>query len=287
MRVFLIGLLCSGFALGMEKCVSKIVEAGMKNPNELESPRQIRDLLILVAMEVEERAILKQVDHEEVLISALFGITAKKATVGKHNVWILRSGVGAVNAALATALFMEKVSPDAILLMGVGGALSPDLNMGDIVIARHLVQHDSIFTGENGIELMAPGELFVSLAPHERRAARFAANPVLNIWVKNMLGDSTSVREGTILSGAEFAATATRKQELAGRDPEALLVEMEAAGVAQVALKAGIPFLTVKTVADRLNPDQGVASDYSNFLEAASDHAAQVAHGVLETFRRP
>ena len=57
---------------------------------------------------------------------------------------------------------------------------------------------------------------------------------------------------------------------------DALAVEMEAAGVALVAEQLKIPFVALKTIADRLNPDNSIFNDFNQFLASASQNAGQV-----------
>ena len=53
------------------------------------------------------------------------------------------SGMGKVNAAIVTTLLADRYSCGAVVLSGVAGGLDPRLDIGDVVIAEHVVQHDS------------------------------------------------------------------------------------------------------------------------------------------------
>src|SRR5260370_29603991 len=53
-----------------------------------------------------------------------------------------RSGVGKVNAAIAATLLMDHFSPSAVVFTGTAGAVDPELNPGDVVIATAVGYHD-------------------------------------------------------------------------------------------------------------------------------------------------
>lgn len=52
---------------------------------------------------------------------------------------IVRCLIGTVNAAVCTALMIEKYSPEYIILQGTAGAHGPELKRNDIVIAKNTV----------------------------------------------------------------------------------------------------------------------------------------------------
>lgn len=260
---------------------------GSVSKSHLWSPTDIGSLLILVAMEVEEKSVLQHLCYEDVTVSDKFNIQAKLAVVKGKQIWVLKTGVGLVNAAVATALLLERHPVDAIILLGIGGSLSDKLKMGDLVAASQLLQHDSVMTGDSGSELMFPGRLFLSIPGDQRPNPNIPTHFALREWVKSLVfgqAEKGSVYEGTILSGSEFAGSTTRKRELANRIPEALLVEMEATGIAQVALKSKTPFVVFKTVADAIAPEQGVTRHYRDVLEAASAHAGEIARNIVKSF---
>jgi len=55
---------------------------------------------------------------------------------------IAYSKIGKVFAALTAATLIEKFECDMLLFSGVAGAIDPDLEIGDLIIADGLCQHD-------------------------------------------------------------------------------------------------------------------------------------------------
>jgi 5'-methylthioadenosine/S-adenosylhomocysteine nucleosidase len=223
-------------------------------------------------------------------ISGRLGVHATELELGRARVSILRSGIGPVNAGIALASFADRFPIDAVLLLGVGGALQDHLQIGDLVLSRHVLQHDSYSSLQGADIRMRSGDYILSEADRAGlRDPRIPAHSELLDWVAQRCGASSqsarAPRIGTILSGNEFVGTADRKIAIAALDQEALLVDMEAAGVAHVADRLQIPFLVAKTVSDRLNPDGSISSDFTACLRAAAKNAADILAALIPHLR--
>ncbi len=247
----------------------------------------IQRLLAVVAMGVEEEAILKTLgSYDEVVISSVLGIKAKIFRKDGKELILVASGIGPVNAGLTVALVSEKYLLDGVILFGVAGAVKPGLEIGHLIVATDVVQHDSIYSGESGDELMAPGLPFVSLKPHERASPIFETDHEFREWLTFAIKSfpQLKIREGKLLSGSEFVGSAARKIEIGRNVKDAIAVEMEAAGIAVVVGRLDLPFAVLKTVADRLNPDQSISNDYNQFIKSAAENAGAVMNIVWKSW---
>lgn len=121
----------------------------------------------------------------------------------------------AVEVALRAVLVAELSSSrlEAIASVGICGALAPSLAVNQVVVANQVLALDS-------------GESFACAKPVE----------------------AGSAMEGAVISIDRVASTVEEKQALYAKGAAA--VEMEAAGVAAKARKAGVPFYCVKVVSD-------------------------------------
>ena len=245
---------------------------GVKN-----SLSQLRTLLIIVAMDVEEQALLDRATYQEVTYGKRFKIKTKRFSANDRKIIVANSGVGLVNAALTVATIYEHEQIDTILALGVCGALCPTLQIGDTVIANKIIQHDSVLSNEKGRRLIAAGELTLSLPDNQQIDPVIKCNAELIGWLQKTF---TSARTGTILSGSEFVGCTKRKKLLKETHPEALLVDMETGAIAQLARKLNIPFAVAKTVADRANPETSVSEDYKTFLKQAAANSARVLRAI-------
>ena len=59
-----------------------------------------------------------------------------------HNIVLVRSGIGKVNAALCAQVLIDIFAVDSVINVGVAGAIDRTLKVGDIVISSDAIQHD-------------------------------------------------------------------------------------------------------------------------------------------------
>jgi adenosylhomocysteine nucleosidase len=246
----------------------------------------IRRWLVLAAMDEERNAIsdvLGALPSHDWVASERARVRGRRFTLpGGRQVTLLRCGVGTLNATLATSVVCENERPDAILLLGVGGALRPELEVGDLVVARSVLQHDSFSSLDSGDYRKRSGEIILCEGDARRAQPQCPTHHGLSDWIRRGVPGS---RSGTLVSGNEFVARVKRKRELSELASDALLVDMEGSAVAWTSERYGVPFAVAKTVADRLAPDGTISSDFSRTLKAAAGHAAQVTQLILEDTR--
>jgi adenosylhomocysteine nucleosidase len=253
----------------------------------LVSSSSLSAILLLAAMPEEEQALLFSLaEHDVALEPASIGkrlkVGYKHGQVGGCRVVVAQSGVAAVNAALAAGFLVEELAIEAVILLGVGGSLHSDLALGDVVIADHVMQHDSFSSLASGMFWMQPGHYILSSEQADDHQPMMATDPTLSQWLLKAAHHAKAHR-GTLLSGAEFVGLTDRKQALAKLVKNALLVDMEAAGIAQVCSRMKVPYAVAKTVSDRLLPDGTVEGDFQKTLQSAAAMAAEVvSHVVLQ-----
>jgi adenosylhomocysteine nucleosidase len=68
----------------------------------------------------------------------IYGYSFHSGSLYGKQVTVMKCGIGKVNAARGTQLLIARFSPDAIVNTGIAGALNPELNVGDAVIAQGL-----------------------------------------------------------------------------------------------------------------------------------------------------
>ena len=105
-------------------------------------------------MDQEKRApigIIGAMDEELAMLKAAAGATECetlagmdfcRGKLGGREVVIVKSGIGKVNAGVCAQLLITCFGVCRIINTGVGGALDPRLNIGDVVISTDVVQHD-------------------------------------------------------------------------------------------------------------------------------------------------
>ena len=195
------------------------------------------------------------------------GITVWRGRLHSSPVALAQSGVGKVNAALATAA-LASLGVEAIIFTGLAGGIAPGIAVGDVVVASDLVQHDVDVTALG----FAPGVLLgepLSWPTDPRwrqRAIRAAASTGARVHV------------GRIASGDQFIASSGRVAELRSSFG-ALAAEMEGAATAMAATKLGVPFVVVRIISD--SADDEAYLDFPAFLAQAAERSLHWVSAML------
>lgn len=207
------------------------------------------------------------------LIAALEDVTTKQhggteITSGRykgHEVILTESGIGKVAAASATALMIDNFEPDLVVNTGSAGALDPDLKIGDEVIGMQVAYSD--------VDVTVFGYAYGQVP---NKPLYYEADPTV---VKDF-EQLAPVKEGLIVSGDQFVQD-TAKKRILTHFPEALVAEMEAAAVAQVAYQFGTPFIVLRGVSDLANGDSGVVFD--DYVVEAGRASAKLLLSYLDS----
>jgi len=175
----------------------------------------------------------------------------------------LRSGIGKVNAAMSTAILLERFKPDYVINTGSAGGLNPELNVGDVVISTDVRHHDvdvTAFGYEYGQvpQLPAAFEAEVSLVT----VAESCAKEIEGIQVV----------KGLITTGDSFISKPEQAGFIKSKFTNLQAVEMEAAAIAQVAYQFGTPFVIIRSLSDIAGKESNLSFD--QFLETAAVHSA-------------
>ena len=95
---------------------------------------------IIAAMQEEMQEIQKIMDN--VKETKIYDLNFIIGEISNYKVVLVEAGVGKVNAARTTQILIDNFEVDAIINVGSAAASNEKLNIGDIVIANKLVQHD-------------------------------------------------------------------------------------------------------------------------------------------------
>jgi adenosylhomocysteine nucleosidase len=193
---------------------------------------------------------------------------------------------GKVAAAITTTQMILEFKVDRIVFTGVAGALSPELNVGDVVIGQRLFQHDmdarplmnrfeipltgktSYETPQQHVDIMAQSVhrfLKTSKEFRKRLMNQGISNP------KMLIGD--------IASGDLFISSSAMKHALIKNLPSVVCAEMEGAAVAQVCDDYGLPLIVVRVISDTADEDAHMSA--TGFL---NQHASEYSLAILNEY---
>ncbi|CAD5258934.1 MULTISPECIES: 5'-methylthioadenosine/S-adenosylhomocysteine nucleosidase [Halomonadaceae] len=225
---------------------------------------------IIGAMAQEVSTLVSQLDNPQRYEHA--GFVFHTGTRYGLEVIVLQSGIGKVNAAVGTAILLERHQPDAIINTGSAGGFAADLAIGDVIISDEVRHHDVdavVFGYEIG---QVPGMPAAYLADKSLREV--ARNAIVS------LGE-VQVREGLIATGDAFMADPARVDATRAQFPSMLAVEMEGAALAQTCHLYQCPFVVIRALSDIPGSGDNHLS-FDEFLEVAADHSSRMVDQMLK-----
>lgn len=225
---------------------------------------------IIAAMQEEMIEIEKIMEKKQIhKIYELNFITGK---INSIDVILVEAGVGKVNAARTTQILIDNFNIDAIINVGTAGSANNELDIGDIVIGKCMVQHDFDITafGHPKGYISNVGQYINS----EETLIKKMEQTILNIQ-----NDKFKIVIGTIASGDIFCTEIKMKEKIRSKF-KADAIEMEGAAIAQVCKLDNIPFIIIRSISDKPNGNNQIAFD--KFLEIASKRCAQIIKEFFE-----
>jgi adenosylhomocysteine nucleosidase len=248
----------------------------------------MRPIAIVSAMHEELRALLPLMQAVQRVDRA--GRAFHCGTLHGRPVVVVLSGIGKVAAATTVALLASEFGPAALLFTGVAGGLAEGVRVGDLVLARELLQHDmdaSPLFPRYEVPLTGRSRFAADAAFSDRLGAaarRAVADPARTLAAAHLAEFgivAPRLHEGLVVSGDRFVATAAESDALRTALPDALAVEMEGAAVAQVCADFGLPFAVLRVISDRA--DDSAHVDFLAFTrEVASVLTRVVVDAALE-----
>lgn len=206
----------------------------------------------------------KVIGDREFISGSLYGIE----TVVVFSRW------GKVASSITATNLITCFDVDCIIFTGVAGAISSDLNIGDIIIAKELYQHDvdaQPFFKKHQIpltkDIFFPSD--VELTQKALTAANVIAGNINSFIDKTVLDDfkivTPKVLHGKIATGDQFITSSQKTKQMKEEMPDLLAVEMEGAAVAQVCKDHKVPFTVIRTISDK--SDHSAVIDFPKFID--------------------
>jgi adenosylhomocysteine nucleosidase len=230
-------------------------------------------IAIIAAME-EEAAELKLRIENIQTTTAAGGVFHTGQLRGKEVV-LLESGIGKVNAALATALLIERYRPELIIHYGAAGGLDPELQVGDVVIATEVAYSDVDVTAFNYTYGQVP-----------QRPARYASDSGLIELARKSLADKTfdyRIVYGLITTEDTFIHDPERARRIRGHFPDTRATDMEGAAIAQTAYQFGVPVLVIRSLSDLAG--QEAAGSFKSNVDLAARNSGNIAEELVASYK--
>lgn len=235
-------------------------------------------IAVMSAMREELGTLLDEIEETDPGTTVLGGREFHHGILFGQEVVLAFSRWGKVASASVATTLLQHFGVEEVIFTGVAGALDPELQVGDVVVASELIQHDMDASPVPGIERFEIPLLGMTRFPtHPVRLERGMQGIAAFLEKRGADGVEHSpfaqlgerhpkVFQGLVASGDQFIASRDAREEIAHWLPDALCVEMEGAAVAQVCFEHGKPCTVVRTISD--TADVLSPLDFPLFLES-------------------
>jgi adenosylhomocysteine nucleosidase len=229
----------------------------------------MQEIGIIVAMDEEREAILNIMT--DIKIEEIYNLRFFKGKIQENNCILVKSGVGKVNAARTTQVMIQNFNIKYIINLGAGGSINEMLNIGDVLIAKQVVQHDFDITafGHSKGYITGVGEKIFC----DRNLVNKYEQIIQSIPERNY-----QIKIGVIATGDIFCTETYMKDKIRAKF-DADVVDMECAAIAQVCYLDNIPFIVIRSISDA--PNGKNAKTFDENLKLASKRCANLLKEFL------
>lgn len=239
---------------------------------------------IISAMQEEIQALLNELQNVTTTVKGMRKYYA--GTLFNKKVVLVFSRWGKVASAATTTQLINDFNVEEIIFTGVAGSINNNLNIGDVVIGKHLYQHDmdaSPLFEQFEIPIIKKKFLETKNATQLIEATNIFLNSYANYInlgeAKNFNISSPKVIFGDIASGDQFVSSVEKIKSLNDILPTAVCVEMEGAAVAQICFEYNVPFSIIRIISDKANDNATI-----DFPKFANSIASNYALGILKNY---
>ena len=224
---------------------------------------------IIGAMEIEV-AILKEKMTDKT-VTTVGRMNFCEGKLAGCDVVIVQCGVGKVHAAMCAQTLCDRFGVTHLVNTGIAGSLDNELDIGDVVVSRDVMQHDFDCFHFGYPMCTIPGLDGVAFPADEKLIAMaFDASEALK---------PGHTKIGRVATGDQFVASQEMKDRIIERTG-ANCTEMEGGAIAQAAYVNGVPFVILRAISDKA--DHSAEMDYPTFERMAAEHCAAVTEALAK-----
>lgn len=219
---------------------------------------------IIVAMEEEREEIIDVMT--DIQVEQVNNLRFIKGKIQGKDCILAKSGVGKVNAARTTQILIDEFDIKYIINIGVAGAVSPLLEVGDVVIGKHVVQHDFDITA------FGHSKGYISGVGDKVECDKDLIDE-FNQVIASLPERKYKIKIGIVATGDIFCTEVWMKDKIYSKF-SADVVDMECGAIGQVCYLDNIPFIAIRSVSD--TPNGKNSSDFNNNIKLASRRCANI-----------
>jgi 5'-methylthioadenosine nucleosidase len=237
---------------------------------------QVHKIMIIVAMNKEAKPIIEKLNMELIPKSLDSHLPAEgyETVTDKGRITLVVSGkcsshgvdrIGSQGLNLLAWEALKKFEPDVLINAGTGGGFQRNgSQLGDIYLSSESIKyHDRLFF---------PDMFFLNygIGSYECLEIPFIAKKM-------------GAKVGVISTGASMLASVQEEKQMA--DNKAVVKDMEAAGIAEVAQMRGVPFIALKIITDLVDtldcPQNQFTNNFGMLITRLADKVHELCSMIL------
>lgn len=216
---------------------------------------------ILCAMEKELKPYLQDIKDIETNTVAM--LSFHQGTIGNVSVVAVYSGVGKVNASIATQILIDKFQVDYIIVSGTAGGMAAGINVFDTVVCTEYICHDT------------NNQIYTEYHPWMKEPKFYADSELISCAKLVAENVPQTVHFGLSTTGEIFINL---------KNSEALCIEMENIAVAHVCYVNKIPFIAIRSISD--NKEEGGQEAINKNFDRASYQSYVLVKEIISEFHK-
>ena len=209
------------------------------------------DIGIIVALNSNLEQLREDLKTKEITKKA--GREFYSGKIDDRDVVLVRSPMGKVNNAITAQALLSHYHITSVISISPAGAVNKDVNIGDIIVAAEVYQHD--------FGTIKPYGFVWSRVPDGTDWDEPGYNlpdegfrQLVLLYAKDKKDTRNRIIQGTIITGDQFISSQDKKEWLYKKF-KAMAVDMGAAAIAQVCYTNGVPFCILRIVTDKSTID--------------------------------
>ena len=203
----------------------------------------MKQIGIIVAMDEEREAVIKIMT--DIKIEQIYNLRFLKGKIQGKDCVLVKSGVGKVNAARTTQIMIQNFDLEFVINLGAGGSINSLLDIGDVLIAKKVVQHDFDITafGHSKGYITGVGDAIICDCNLVEKMEQI---------IGSIPERSYQIKLGVVATGDIFCTDILMKDKIRGKF-DADVVDMECAAIGQVCYLDNLQIMVVRSISDNPN----------------------------------
>lgn len=193
--------------------------------------------ILLTALGFESNLIVSLLKDKKLI--KLPSVCATVGYLGKEKICVTHSGVGSACCKRALCVLLDEFRSSRVVLMGTAGALSPEVVVGDVIIANSMVFWKAWQE--------AKSDLIHFYGAKYRHSNKAKTSSIRKL--------AFNIHKGTVVTFDEPLFDKELKSRLY-QLTNAQCVDMETGYVAQICEERRVPFLVIKGISDNAEDDE-------------------------------